>query len=225
MSEMQTKLGNALLRGLIDIKQTKNKLNIEDVGALFENMAQSLTRESQADAFIRSEIEKIAAYISQALQEIASIAPPLEEADATPSDGNNIQNISYANSELAAVVAATEHATNNILDAADVIQDKVNTITGNDEAKKEIMESTVRIYDACNFQDITGQRIGKVVRTLDYLDTKISKLRSFIEETSVEAGDIDEEFRDKRPDAALMNGPQLSAPDQDEIDRLFANTK
>ncbi len=226
MSEMQVRLGNALLRALVDMKQTKNQLNIEDVGALFENMAQSLTKESKADAFIRQEIEKIAAYISHALEEIASITPS-DEAEANDNPENNIKNISYANAELAAVVEATEHATNNILDAADIIQEKVATLSGNESTKKEIVDATIKIYDACNFQDITGQRIGKVVRTLDYLDTKISKLKSFIEETSTDGAELDEQFRDRRPDAVLMNGPQLpgSAPSQEEIDLLFAKSK
>lgn len=226
MSEMQIRLGNALLSALVNMKQTKNQLNIEDVGALFESMANSLaSRESQADAFIRQEIEKIAAYISHALEEIASIAP-VESEDAD-NEQHDVRNLNYANAELEAVVKATEHATNEILDAADVIQEKVAALGGDEALKKEIVDATIKIYDACNFQDITGQRIGKVVRTLDYLNTKISKLKSFIDESSTGDADIDDEFRDKRPDAVLMNGPQLpgEAPNQEDIDRLFANTK
>jgi len=225
VSEMQVQLGNALLKALVDMKQTKKQLNIEDVGALFEQMASSLTnKESKADAFIRQEIEKIASHISHALTEIAAITPlDNEEGD----EEDNIRNISFANAELAAVVKATEQATNNILDAADVIQEKVTGLTGDEALKQEIVDSTIKIYDACNFQDITGQRIGKVARTLDYLDTKISKLKRFIDESSVENNEVDEEFRDKRPDAKLMSGPQMpgSAPSQDEIDQLFANIK
>lgn len=228
MSEMQIKLGNALLSGLIGIKQTKNKLNIEDVGALFETMAKSLTKESTADAFIREEIEKIASYISHALEEIASIAPLAEEESAGKAgdDGSSIRNISYANAELAAVVAATEQATNNILDAADAIQNRAGNIS-DAATKNEIMDATVKIYDACNFQDITGQRISKVARTLDYINTKIASLRSVIEETTVEVHEVDLQLHDKRPDAALMNGPQLpgAAPSQEEIDRLFSDAR
>ncbi len=220
MSEMQVKLGNALLKALVELKQTKKQLNFEDVGAMFEHMANSLNhKESQADAFIRQEIEKIASHISHAMHEIASINPSGEEDEK-----DNIRNISFANAELAAVVQATEQATNTILDAADVIQDKLTVLNGDETAKQEIMDASIKIYDACNFQDITGQRIGKVVRTLDYLDSKITRLKQFIDESST-AGEIDEEFRDKRPDAALMSGPQLDAPNQEEIDKLFANLK
>lgn len=225
MTEMQVRLGNALLKALVGLKETKKHLNIEDVGALFEHMAQSLPRESSADMFIRKEIEKIANYISQALEEIASITP--EDPPHGEEELHNIKNINYASSELAAVVEATEKATNDILDAADQIQEIVNSIDGHDVHKQQLVEASMKIYDACNFQDITGQRIGKVVRTLDYLNTKISKLKSFIEESSVELdSEIDEEFQDKRPDAHLMSGPQLpnSAPDQDAIDRLFASS-
>lgn len=223
MSEMQVKLGNALLKALVDLKQSKKHLNIEDVGALFEQMANSLNhKESQADAFIRQEIQKIATHITQAMEEIAAINPTSgDEGD----DQDNIRNISYANAELAAVVAATEQATNSILDSADMIQDKVSKLNGDETAKQNIVDATIKIYDACNFQDITGQRIGKVVRTLDYLDTKISKLKKFIDENRSHDAEIDEKFRDHRPDAALMSGPQLNAPNQDDIDKLFANIK
>ncbi len=223
MSEMQVKLGNALLKALVELKQSKKHLNIEDVGALFEQMADSLNhKESQADAFIRQEIQKIASHISEAMQELAAINPVGDGAD---DNQDNIRNISYANAELAAVVEATEKATNTILDAADVIQDKLSGLSGDENAKMAISESTIKIYDACNFQDITGQRIGKVVRTLDYLDTKISKLKKFIDESRMPAGEIEEQFRDKRPDAVLMSGPQLNGPSQDDIDKLFANIK
>lgn len=221
MSDTQVKLGNALLRGLVDLKQNKQQLSIEDVGALFEQMANSLnSRDSKTDVFIRQEIEKLATHISRALREIAAITPVSGEL---PEGEENPRNISYANQELAAVVKATEQATNSILDAADLIQEKVVDLIGDEAAKQEIVDATMKIYDSCNFQDITGQRIGKVVRTLDYLETKIAKLKQFIEESAADSAEIEEEFLDKRPDAALMNGPQLDAPDQNEIDRLFAN--
>lgn len=221
MTDTQVKLGNALLRGLVDLKQSKHQLNIEDVGALFEQMASSLnSKDSRTDAFIRQEIEKLATHISRALREIAAITPSTDEVD---DEKDNLRNISFANQELAAVVKATEQATNTILDAADVIQDKVVDLIGDEAAKQEIVDSTMKIYDACNFQDITGQRIGKVVRTLEYLDSKISRLKQFIEESAADSAELEEEFMDKRPDAALMNGPQLNAPDQEDIDKLFAS--
>ncbi len=221
------RIGNALLRALVDLKQTKNQLNIEDVGALFETMAQSLPHESQADAFIRQEIEKIADYLSRALNEIASITPEDEESEEAEQNGEpSIRNISYANAELEAVVQATENATNNILDAADAIQEKVAALPGDETAKQAIVDETIKIYDACNFQDITGQRISKVLRTLDYLDTKISNLKTFIDESHVVAPELDDKFKDKRPDAKLMHGPSMpgEAPSQEEIDKLFANS-
>ncbi len=222
MSETQIKLGNALLKRLVELKQDKGELNIEDVGALFESMADSLKESSELDTFLRKEIEKLAQYITFALQEIASITPDDDEDEEEPSP----KNLSYANAELDAVVKATEQATNDILDAADVIQEKVGTISGHDDAAAAVNDATMKIYDACNFQDITGQRINKVLRTLDYLDTKLNKLKQFIDERSQISDEDLEDFKDKRPDAHLMSGPQLpdDLPSQDDIDKLFANS-
>ena len=222
MSETQVKIGNALLKSLVEMKEEKGELNMEDVGALFESMATSLPGEGTLDAFLRNEIQKLSEFLSKALSEISSMTPEEDEDEENPSP----QNISRANSELEEVVKATEEATNTILDAADLIQEKVGSISGADEATGVIMDSTIKIYDACNFQDITGQRISKVVRTLDYLDVKIKNLKQLIDERIAPTGDVDEEFKDKRADAHLMSGPQSSgeAPSQDDIDKLFASS-
>ena len=81
-----------------------------------------------------------------------------------------------------------------------------------------------RIYEACNFQDITGQRINKVVKTLKYIEEKIDALLTAFGEGLADAppppppepGD---------ENARLMHGPQLPAVanKQDEIDAILAS--
>ncbi len=222
MSETQSRLGNALLRRLVDLKEKKGKLNIEDVGELFESMASSLSQNSRAEAFLRNEIEKMAHYITQAMHEISSITmEPRAEGDKEYS----AQNISLAGEELNAVVKATEKATNDILDAADAIQNKLAQAKVEPaKATKDILDATTKIYDACNFQDITGQRITKVLATLEFLERKINNLKALFDETDREYNADVTDLKDKRPDAALMHGPSLETPNQEEIDRLFSSS-
>ena len=85
----------------------------------------------------------------------------------------------------------------------------------------EIGKQATEIMTACSFQDLTGQRISKVVNALRYIETRINAM--------IEIWGIDEAARvaatapaDNRPDAHLLNGPQLEgAADQSEIDSLF----
>ena len=221
MSDTQVKIGNAVLKSLVELKEAKGELNFEDVGELFQSMASQIGGESSVEDFLHKEVIKIADYFTKTLNEISSINPEVDEED---DDSNLPQNISGANIELSAVVEATENATNTILDAADAIQDSLGKIEGNDEAKQEIENSITEIFGASNFQDITGQRINKVVKLLEYMEGKIQSLKTFMEEQDKIGAldEVDEQFKDKRPDADLMSGPQLDAPSQDDIDKLFA---
>lgn len=130
-------------------------------------------------------------------------------------------------SELDAVVGATEGATEGILDAAEKIDHAAQNIRSHGvdtyvaRVAEEIGEHILTIFEHCNFQDITGQRITKVVNTLKFVEERIDKM---IEIWGREAfddllGDDFVEDDDKR----LLNGPQLEHKgiSQDEIDKLF----
>ena len=41
---------------------------------------------------------------------------------------------------------------------------------------QDIQEHTVKIYEACNFQDLAGQRIAKVIATLDLVEEQLSAM-------------------------------------------------
>ena len=71
--------------------------------------------------------------------------------------------------ELDAVVEATEEATTAILSAVEDIELQASMLkaagveTGNNDCVGAILDRTVTLYEACNFQDLTGQRITKIV--------------------------------------------------------------
>ncbi|UEM01593.1 protein phosphatase CheZ [Skermanella rosea] len=150
--------------------------------------------------------------------EIAALRHPKAEQDR----------LVVAGEELAAIVSATEHATNGVLSAAELIERtavKLKAKTDDPEGRADldgIMDAVVSIFEACNFQDITGQRIGKVVRTLDFIEERVvNMIQTWGAEafanlpTSVEVPVAEE--------AKLLNGPQLQgkAISQAEIDALF----
>ncbi len=77
---------------------------------------------------------------------------------------------------------------------------------------ESINDACMRIFEACSFQDITGQRITKVVSTLTYIEERLHGLQDAwgpgIEDADGEVGDPGQDD-DARPDKGLLNGPAL----------------
>ena len=66
----------------------------------------------------------------------------------------------------------------------------------------------IGIFEACTFQDITGQRISKVVGTLRYIDERVS---SFIEHLRIPEdldAVVDETEEERRQRELILHGPQ-----------------
>ncbi|HAU29075.1 MAG TPA: hypothetical protein DCW68_03080 [Rhodospirillaceae bacterium] len=169
---------------------------------------------SPASIKLYGDLENLARYIQQARVEIAALHP--EDIKNT--------HIPKATDELDAVVGATAKATEDILDATEAMENIAASLP--QPVSGEVVAQVTRIYEACNFQDITGQRITKVVGTLKFIENRISRMLEAFgpgglpvprEEIAACADGMAEQ-------EALMNGPQLpgSGVGQDEIDRLLA---
>lgn len=140
-----------------------------------------------------------------------------ELAQARPQDINGTF-IPTATDELDEVVEETATATDAIMDTCDAMQ----AIDMPEPYKTQIADHVTKIYEACSFQDITGQRIRKVVRTLKDIEDKINNMIATLGPAVVSA----EAGADTRTgDDALLNGPQMSGQgvSQDEIDKLLAS--
>lgn len=117
--------------------------------------------------------------------------------------------------ELEEVVAETARAANEIMGAAETIERLMPRV--DKDVADELLAAVTAIYEASAFQDITGQRITKIIRAVQEIEGKI--------DTLVEAcGELGEAHATERSgDEALLNGPQLAkaANTQDDIDALF----
>ena len=132
--------------------------------------------------------------------------------------------------ELDAVVESAERATQQILGAAEDIEDAANTLSASLKRQQEqalaldIQDNVLRIFEACNFQDLTGQRIAKVMTTLKFVEERIAHMIEIW-------GGIDA-FRTYAAAAtdlnggAMLHGPKLDGDDghvsQDDVDAIFA---
>lgn len=215
-----TELGTAMLQSLARLREQKGCIRIEDLGDILAEVAATMQVSNHPEQFLRGEFHKIAEHIEEAKCEIASLVYREGEPSA--------QHIGHATDQLDAVVKATEEATNQIMDSADRIQQAVESNAA--DMRETVGNEVAQIYLACNFQDITGQRITKVLTTLEYIDRKIHSIMGLFGEVSEEDAQkaaSKENTADTRPDAALLNGPQLSgvAPSQEDIDALFASIR
>ena len=186
----------------------------EIVRRIVDSLEGDLTK---SDLRLYRELEDLATYIAGARQEITALR----------ADKINSQHIPRATDELDAIVAATEDATHRIMEAAEQIEGVAPELS---QPHGDMVSNAVtNIYEACGFQDITGQRISKVVNTLRHIERKIEQLVAAF-------GDEIEAYRAANPDAdadaaesdeekALLQGPQLDGEGQSqaEIDALLAS--
>jgi chemotaxis protein CheZ len=139
--------------------------------------------------------------------------------------------MSKVTGELGAVVGGTEEATQQILEAAEAIDQaaaamiKVNSPDQQKLLSDEIGERVVSIFEACNFQDLTGQRISKVMTTMKFIENHIMIMMDIwggIDAIRAHAPAI---VDGREGDARLLNGPKnegdVGHVSQNDIDALF----
>jgi chemotaxis protein CheZ len=180
----------------------------EVVCAVLTTMSDALTTNETS---LLREIEELGRTIAMAKSEIAA----LKVDDITGHD------IPFATDELDAIIEHTAHATNAILESCEMLDEVSTTISG--DAGIKLQAATTRIYEACSFQDITGQRITKVVGTLKTIETKVAHIISTFGVSSAKGTRLATDSVSM--DADLLNGPQLPAQamDQSDIDALLAS--
>ena len=192
----------------------------EEIADIVRSVVASLHGDlTAADVSLYGELQGLASFIAAAKGEIASIQPHDIRHHHLPT----------ANDELAAVVGATAHATGEILDCVEQIEKMKPDLTPAHAEK--VNDLVTRIYEACNFQDITGQRITKVVKTLEQIDHKVSVLLNAFGDTShppvpgLAGAAPAVAVAATQPDADLLNGPQLPGKgiSQADIDALFGD--
>lgn len=170
---------------------------------------------------LRTEIEAMHLAIEQTKREIATLHV----------NGFKGPQMARVTGELDAVVSGTLAATDEILTAAETIERAAGVLQAHcrnrqdRELAAEVADQVVRIYESCNFQDLTGQRITKVVGTLAFIEERVMGMMAIWGGLENFEGLVHEPAAAPEGDASLLNGPKLSADaghvNQDDIDALF----
>jgi chemotaxis protein CheZ len=112
--------------------------------------------------------------------------------------------------ELEAVVQATEEAANRILGAAEAIRMLATKRFGDHPAAKAIIEQTHAIFEACSFQDLTGQRIRRAIAQLQRIEGSLAQIVEQSADHEVAPGPAD-------LDGIKVTGPDLAQADIDKL--------
>jgi chemotaxis regulatin CheY-phosphate phosphatase CheZ len=193
---------------------------IEEVRRLARSLRAAVRRSSieQRDdglrlKVLRSELQEMSNCIQQTRREIAALQP----------DEGGSSWITTATGELEAIVSATERATDEILNAAERIQELVGESDSAPELRRAIEAQVTEILTACSFQDITGQRTTKVVTAIRFIEQRVTAMLDILGADVMPAPV--QVAADRRPDAHLLNGPPLKGGvTQDEVDALLGGS-
>ncbi len=180
-----------------------------EVIEIIRSVMGTIDKDSDESLKLHNELSALASYIENMRSELAQLR----------SIEISHNHIPTATDELDAVVGETAKATGTIMDVCE----KIEKIAGELEAPvgPELSNAVTSIYEACGFQDITGQRITKVVKTLKHIESKVSEIISAFGNMHPNA--VAPVVKEEK--TGLLNGPQLKGPasSQEDIDKLLAS--
>jgi chemotaxis protein CheZ len=187
-------------------KHSFSGVSFNDLYTLLISILNSRSNEAEKDE-VKNELKKIKKDIDAIKSELT--------ANEGGTSTFNILPLSIK--DLDEIYATTEEATNGILDEAELIQNMV----GDHPRRDELNEAIGRLCEKCNFQDLTGQRINRVIKNLGIFEhTTLSLIKIMLGSEFLKRRDGQKlEYAND----SLMNGPQMNnfAPSQEDIDKLF----
>ncbi len=226
-----------LQKRLEEIEKADGMVPVAEVRELLVAVRELFEGGQAGEVSLGDELSDLAGYINAAKSELRAFAD-MKLAD---------KEIPDASDQLDAVVKATEAATDQIMDACESME-RNNTalrqrlldvdppldpdvLASVDDMLGESQKRLTNIFEACNFQDLTGQRIQKIVSTLRNIEQQVLRMvilfgmkQSGEATTEAVVQERMEEARQAKESGSLENGPQLPGQglEQDDVDALLA---
>ena len=237
MTEQTTLTRSAVLEQLEKLEQSGvEQVPVEHVRALislirdfFEGSDESGSEQKGAafDAELYGDLGHLARFISGAHKELSDLKPGDLQEEKLPE----------ASDQLDAIVKMTEQATGRIMDSTEQVEALLgglrerlktsdidaDTLVGLESTLDDISAYMTNIYEACNFQDVTGQRIMKVVEVMREIERQVLRMVVVFGLRKTDKKLDDKKRKEIENDAALLNGPQLEGKGmaQDDIDDIL----
>ncbi len=202
-----------------EILEAINELR-EDIitngGGKGDGLGSGAERIIQEKLLVETELKSLSKALDETKREIAGLR-------YSAVHGDRIVTMSH---QLDAIVDATEEATNSILASAEVMDSDIQRLQKNAANEDEIVtleslgDEVIKIFEACNFQDLTGQRVTKVVDTLKHVEGRVDAM---IKCLGGDAAAFEGLVEPEESDAIELEGPKRSGEgiSQDDIDSMF----
>jgi len=208
--------------------KTEGSVPIEEVKELIRGVKDIFEgRFEGEDVHLYGELGELARFINEARKDLREFQPHLLTDQEIPD----------ASDQLDAIVNQTEKATGSIMDSCEQLEglnqrviDRLishnppldeDVLAGVDDALTESQNHITNIFESCNFQDLTGQRIMKIVKTLREVERQVLRM---VVVFGLQNKSVDDDMRKKLEDEAeLLEGPQLpgNSLEQDDIDDIL----
>jgi len=197
---------------------TEQRYVVDELKTLRTLTGQHDGSKTHSIANLKQELAQIQETIARNKRELASLI----------GDGKE-RSMARAGDELRAAVDGMDYATQKILKSVEIIDEIARSLTASlkDDYKcslaQEIQDHVVQIYEACNFQDIAGQRIGNVIGTMTMAKDQVAAMidrRNGVDGRNETPGSAK-----PASERGLLNGPKLDGDSghtsQNDIDALF----
>lgn len=167
---------------------------------------------------LEKNLKSLFSYIQRVRKEIATLNR----------DADGVDKFATMGEQLDAIVESTQDATDVIMDSlennGDVVGKLKEVITDEDQIAllNQVLDNNNAVFEACAFQDLTGQRVTKIIKSVTYVEDRVNTLMEIWgrkELEKIKTAPDDESTEDE----FMLHGPQLKADaiSQDEIDKLF----
>jgi len=181
-----------------------------EVGTLFEELRRFVDRRiAELSTEIHATVEMVDYSEANLSGKLQQMHEQLVRVVALPTEKTRNSGI-----ELEGIVNATEDAANRIITAAETIRTCVEGSDIGDKAR--IIEQVNTIFEACSFQDLTGQRVRRALQQLQTVEDELANIVTNATQAPVERGRAD---KINATAEITGSGPDLG---QDEIDKLMA---
>lgn len=201
---------NAVLLELQKIQKASSTKVISDgdLGKLAQDFVRTIASYiSVSEDYITS---KQVTILSQQIQDLKQ---KISTMSKTVFNGNFIPEVSV---ELNYVIEQTEKSVMGILDALEDI-DTINKKIIDEDIKDKLHKNYTKILELCNFQDLTGQIINRIIKRLTMIESTLDKISHVL-------GQDSNFYHSDQTYNILLRGPQKEneRPSQSQIDDLFA---
>lgn len=188
-------------------------MSLSDIIGIAELLTSSLgPLLHRIDSTIQRELQSILSRIETLREEIASVRASELSNQRIPEMGR----------ELHAVVESTEAASNTIMSAAEAV---LAAPTDDPVAYQQLVnDKMMAIFEACSFQDLTGQRVNKVVETVEVVEERLNKLCQMLDQRGLnDESPAPLNEKEQRNKDLMLNGPAMDGEgvNQDDIDKMF----